>query len=362
MLCRKCKRQIPDDFIFCNYCGAKQTIAAHPKKRGNGQGTVYKLPSGKWQAIVTLGYYTDAKGNRHRRKKTKVFDKKTDAIKALSTLKGAVRQKDLPLATLYEQFSASDEFKNLSATLRRRYDMAWRRWEPIGYKGIASLTVADIEAHIKKQAASYHTAFDMSVLLSHLYKLAIKQEIVQYNKATSIDLPYEKPKPKRQVWTEEEINVFWERLPEYPVLAYVLIMCYSGLRFGELATIKLSDVHLDENYMVGGIKSEAGKNREIPIHSRIKPLIAELVLKNKFTLYEQTSHTFLRYYNACIKELPVRHLPSHTCRHYFFSRMTAAGIQGGIIAEVGGHADYLTTLKNYVRISLSDKLKAVNKI
>ena len=42
--------------------------------------------------------------------------------------------------------------------------------------------------------------------------------------------------------------------------------------------------------------------------------------------------------------------------------MTAEGIQGGVIAEVGGHASYLTTLKNYVRISLADKLKAVNQI
>ena len=362
MLCRKCKRDIPDDSIFCNYCGAKQVIAPHPKKRGNGQGTICKLPSGKWQAIVTLGYYTDAQGKRHRRKKTKVFDKKTDAIKALSTLKGDVRQKDLPLATLYEQFIHSTEFKNLSKTLRRRYEIAWTRWQPLAFTNISELTVADIEAQIKKQAASYNTAFDMSVLLSHLYKLAIKQEIVQYNKCTSVDIPFPRPAPKRQVWTDKEIDSFWAALPDYPVMAPVLIMCYAGLRFGEISTIKLSDIHLDEGYMIGGIKSEAGIDRQIPIHTRIRPLIEQAMRTNKSRLYELGQQGFYKQYYKALEALKVRALPPHTCRHYFFSRLTAAGVQGGIIAEVGGHADYNTTVKNYVRITLEDKLAAVNQI
>ena len=363
MICRKCKRAIPDESAFCNICGAKQTIAPHPKKRGNGQGTVSKLPSGKWQAIVTLGYYTDAKGKRHRRKKTKVFVKKSDAIAALPSLKGTVAHpKDVPLRTLYDQYTNSTEYKNLSRSLRHRYELAWVRWKPIEFTGISVLTVADIEAQIKKQATSFNTAFDMQVLLSHLYKLAIKQEIIQYNKCTSVDLPYQKPAPKRQVWTDKEVDAFWVALPDYPIMAPVLIMCYAGLRFGEISTIKLSDIHLDEGYMIGGIKSEAGIDRQIPIHTRIRPLIEQAMRTNKFRLYEFSQQQFYGQYYKALSAINVRALPPHTCRHYFFSRLTAAGVQGGIIAEVGGHADYNTTIKNYVRISLADKIAAVNQI
>lgn len=363
MICRKCNATIPDGSLFCNLCGTSQTPPApHPKKRGNGQGTICKLPSGKWQAIVTLGYITDESGKLHRKKRTKVFDKKKDAIAALPTLKNTVRPADIPLCTLYNQFTASDHFKDLSDSLRRRYMSAWKRWKSVEYMGIAALTVSDIEAQIKKTAVSYHTAFDMSLLMSHLYKIAIKQEICQVNKVSSIDLPFDAPKPKRLVWTNNDIEAFWKALPGNPVIPYILIMCYSGLRLGELSTVEIKNVHLDENYMIGGFKTDAGTDRQIPIHSMIKPLVAELCLKNKKYLCELTRRKFMIRYWKTIDELKVSHYPPHTCRHYFFSRMTAAGIQGGIIAEVGGHADYLTTLKNYVRIPLADKLDAVNKI
>lgn len=41
----------------------------------------------------------------------------------------------------------------------------------------------------------------------------------------------------------------------------------------ELATLKTADVNLDEQYIIGGMKTSAGKNRTVPIHPRIKHLI-----------------------------------------------------------------------------------------
>lgn len=362
MLCRKCSKEIPDDSLFCNHCGTKQTVSRAPKKRGNGQGTVCKLKSGKWQAIVTLGYVVDANGKRHRKKRTKVFAKKSDAIASLITLKEAVRPLDMSIADLHAQYLQTDDYKNLSLSLRSRYKIAWRRLEPISYKGIASLTVSDIESHFKTAASSYDMVHEMQSLLSHLYRIAIKQEIVQVNKAQSAENPYPHNKPKRSVWSESEVNAFWADLPDHPFTAYILIACYAGLRYGELASIRLSNIHLDENYMVGGIKTEAGTDRQIPIHTRIKPLIATLILQNKTKLLEIPEQRFYTMYTETLKRLDLTPLPFHTCRHYFFSRLTAAGVQGGLIAEVGGHASYMTTLKNYVRISIEDKVDAVNKI
>ena len=71
---------------------------------------------------------------------------------------------------------------------------------------------------------------------------------------------------------------------------------------------------------------------------------------------------FYAAYWEMVERTGIRKLPPHTCRHYFFSRMTAAGVQGGIIAEVGGHANYMITVQNYVRIPLESKLEAVNAI
>ena len=71
---------------------------------------------------------------------------------------------------------------------------------------------------------------------------------------------------------------------------------------------------------------------------------------------------FYASYWETIDRLGIRHLPPQTCRHTYFSMMTAAGVQIGIITKTGGHADYRTTLKNYVKLSLQEKVDAVNKM
>ena len=72
MICIKCGKAIPESSLFCNYCGVKQIKTAHgTKKRGNGQGSAYKLPSGSWAAQITLGYYIQdgVKKPKYKRKK-----------------------------------------------------------------------------------------------------------------------------------------------------------------------------------------------------------------------------------------------------------------------------------------------------
>ncbi len=49
----------------------------------------------------------------------------------------------------------------------------------------------------------------------------------------------------------------------------------------ELLEIESENVHLNERYMIGGVKTEAGKNRVIPIHESIVPLIEYRLSQNR---------------------------------------------------------------------------------
>ena len=71
MLCRKCKKDISEESKFCSYCGAKQNYEKSPKKRTNGEGTVYKDGKGKWIAEYTAGWDVE-NGKLVRRKRRKV--------------------------------------------------------------------------------------------------------------------------------------------------------------------------------------------------------------------------------------------------------------------------------------------------
>lgn len=361
--CRKCKKEMGDT-PFCPYCGTKQEVDQKKtvKRRGNGQGSVFKLPSGKYRAMVTVGSWVDSNGNVHLKRRVKNFAKKSDAIAALPALMQVIEKpKDITLIELYNEFTNGKNYDTLSKSQRDKLGYAWKRLEPISLCGISTLTVHAMQTVIDDATSTYYPARDMKVLLSHLYKIAIKREIVPINKTINIELP-EQPKAKRECWTTEEIEAIWNDYRTHKFTGYVLVMCYAGLRYGELAKMPLSNIHLDEHYMIGGIKTEAGIDREIPLHARIEPVIRNLINSNMTLLLQMNEDNFYNQYWEMVTRTGIRELPPHTCRHYYFSQMTAAGVQGGIIAEVGGHANYLTTLKNYVRVPLADKIAAVNTI
>jgi len=359
--CRRCLKTIPDGSAYCCFCGVKQVISRSSRRRGNGQGSVYKEKNGKYRAIVTVGIYYDDNGKRHQKRITKIFDKKSDAIAALPTLAVMEKPKDITLRELYDIYTKSKDYDALSDSQRQKLGYAWARWAELELRGITTLTVDDLQTQIEAKTSTYYPARDMKVILSHLYKIAQKKEIIGLNKTDMIELPCQ-PKAKRECWTDDEIVAMWEDYKHHPYTGYILIMCYAGLRYGELSKIQLADIHLNESYIIGGIKTEAGIDREIPIHDRIKPVIAAMLPNCRKKLLEMNEDNFYAAYWAMVERTGIRKLPPHTCRHYYFSSMTAAGVQGGLIAEIGGHANYLTTLKNYVRVPLADKIAAVNKI
>lgn len=367
MNCRKCDKPLPDGALFCCWCAADQRTknkTGKPKQRGNGQGCVYKLPNGKYRAVVVLGYYRGDDGKIHKKTKSKIFAKRSDGILAIQELKSTPfmeTRKIYTVSDLYELFQNSKDYNAFSAGHQKKLGYAWNKLEPLHFRPINEITVYEMQAVIDDKAATYDPAKDMKAVMSHLYTLAMKKEIVTFNKTNLLDLP-ESPTAKRERWEDSEIQAFWNDYKTNPFTGYILIMIYAGLRYGEISTITLDNIHYDDYYMIGGIKTDAGINREIPIADEIMPIIKALAEGKRKKLLEMNEDTFYSEYWDVISRLSLRHLPPQTCRHTYFSLMTAAGIQAGIITETGGHASYLTTMKNYVRLSVEEKRSAVNQI
>ena len=63
----------------------------------------------------------------------------------------------------------------------------------------------------------------------------------------------------------------------------ILFAIYSGFRPIEMTMIKTKDIYLDKGYIIGGTKTAAGKNRVVPIHSKIKKIVENRYdIKNSF--------------------------------------------------------------------------------
>ncbi len=63
---------------------------------------------------------------------------------------------------------------------------------------------------------------------------------------------------KKIPFTSEEIKKIWEIVEDVPFADMILIEIYTGFRPIEMAEIKNKNVHLDENYIIGGTKTQAG--------------------------------------------------------------------------------------------------------
>lgn len=367
MLCVNCSLNIPDDAVYCCYCGkllpcGKLTPSKKGKShRARATGSVYKRPDGKYQVTVTLGWYMQD-GVKKRRTKSRTYVKKSDAINAAAGLKGERPSPRETVSELWEMYIQTKPYLALSDSQRDKLGYAYKRLEPVAFLPIAELTVDDLQRVVDGAVQTYYPARDMKVVLSHLYDLAIRREIVSANKSEYIDLP-DAPRAKRETWTDADIDRMWADYASGQLFTgYVLIMCYCGLRYGELAKLELSDIDLDQRYMIGGIKTDAGTDRVIPISQRILPVVRFFYETRRRKLLEMGEDKFYDAYWTMIDRLQLRHLPPQTARHYYFSTLTAAGVQAGVITETGGHASYLTTIKNYVRIPLADKLAAVDLI
>lgn len=375
MICIKCNADIPEGSTYCNMCGQKQTVQTSvrkPKSRGNGQGSVFSVTtrSGKvkYRAEVVLGYYMASDGKLKKRTVSREFERKKDAVLTLPELmrhKGTLPLHVPNLMELHDTYMNGHEYKHLSKSQQDKLSYAWKRLSPLHMRKIDTLTVPDMQCTIDAATDTYYPARDMKVMLSHLYEIAIKHEYVQYNKTEWIDLPSKSDKLPEALNTDE-IQLLWDdyNSTSDTITGYILIMIYAGLRYGELAGLLKENIHLDAEYpyMVGGEKTEAGRNREIPIIEKIEPIVRTMYDRCDVKLLEMSEDTFRKAYWAKIDSLGIRHLPPQICRHTYFSLLTAAGIAPGIITKTGGHTDYRTTLKHYVKLSIKDKYDALNNV
>lgn len=328
------------------------------KSRGNGQGSVYKLPNGKWRAAVVLGY----DGQKKICKTKSGFRTKKEALAHLPILKETKPEIDqnIKFKNIYEEWSES-HYQRISNGAKYGYIAAYKYCHPLYFKKFTELKTSDLQKVVDACEFQRRSKADIKSLFNNLYKYAIENDYCNKNYATFVKLP-PKEKSKKDSFTKEERDKFWVDYNNGQVFTgYILIMIYTGMRYGEMTTIKKENVFLDKKYMIGGIKTEAGIDREIPICDKILPIVSLFYSTGKKKLLEMSEKVFYNNFYETLKRLKIRRLTPHACRHSAATALAELGIPPAIIKEILGHKEYSTTL-GYTHISLSEKLKAVNKM
>lgn len=271
--------------------------------------------------------------------------------------------------TQYVDFMRSLK-KPPSETTIRSWDTGFKSWKPLHHMRFRTITTQQIQKAITAKAdLSRSSVGRMMTVLRSMYKYAIAndlcdRDLTPYIFAEHTDSEEEKHRP----FTDDEIKHLWKH-SSHDMAKATLIMIYTGIRCGEFLQMYKSDVHLDESYMVGGIKTPAGKGRTIPIHDDIKPLIQHFMdTQPGNRLYysvekgdvKTTSHFDRDDWRPFINSIGLEHL-THDCRHTCATKMEQAGISDLHQKLILGHDIKDITRGVYTHVDKSYLIADINR-
>lgn len=244
------------------------------------------------------------------------------------------------------QYSTRAAFKNCS----RLHD-----------KPFCSLTYQDLQDNLDLLANPIdpnskklkHASLELvKNLYNEMYKFALKNDMAEKNYAQYVEIRISDDDEHGEPLSQEELDFYWKH-SSIPEIRTALIMCYSGWRISELADI---EIDLDEMVFRGGMKTNAGKNRIVPIHPCILPLVRLYISEPinypdvyRKRLYEALEGFDLLFYEKngkTQKRTPhdFRHTFSWICDKYevnFLSKQIMLGhaLGADVTNKVYGHRD-----------------------
>lgn len=356
MQCRKCRAEMPDDGKFCPYCGTKQVPEKRKAlKRANGTGTVYKLCGRRKRPWVA----------QKNRVLIGCYETKTAALEALNRLtdKSLGERYNMTFSDVFEAWKL-EHYKSLTKSGQTQYDISYQVFSILHNKKFRDLRTADfqtaLEPHMKK---THSTVSKHKQLITQLSKWAIREELITTNFASFVKLP-ENVKKEKEIFSEADIQKLEKDGSETAKI--ILMLIYTGMRIGELFALPVKDYH--ETYVVGGEKTEAGRNRVIPIRPEGRAYFQYFLanadgplLLSGYTGQHIPANFRRRDYYPLLDKLGISRKTPHATRHTYASRARKDGMPPEILQKILGHADYSTTANIYVHTGVEDLVKAVER-
>lgn len=274
MNCKKCGAVLVDGALFCHMCGRPIVKKQSQKQRGNGQGTVIQLANGKYKAVVTLGYYLTEDGKRRRRTKTKVFEKKKDAVAAIPKLLENQKKEVKRNMTFKHLYDAWLPTHKAGKSTMDCYKSAFKHFESIWWMLVADIDVDDLQECIDDCPHGRRTKENMRTVCSLMYKYGIPRHVIpdSLNLAQYLSVDGDSA-AHRTSFTQEQIDKIQKACGVVPYAEEIYAMCYLGFRPSEFLSLTSENYDSKRSCLTGGAKTAAGKDRTVTISPKIKPII-----------------------------------------------------------------------------------------
>lgn len=393
--CPECAHDVSDKAVSCPNCGYPINMPSttkprirngRPTKMPNAYGSITKM-SGKrrkpYRVRVTDRWVIDDKTGRSKQLRPTLgyFETREEAMIALATYNENpydINADNITFSEVYEKWS-DGYFRTLSnPSSARTIKAAYSYCNGLYNMRMQDIRVSHLEGTIINAQVGDSTKARIKSLFNMLYRYAVANDIVKKDYASVMFAngnPIKRSRTRDVIpFTQEEIQMLWNNLEQIPFVDMILIEIYSGWRPQELAILKTYDVDITSETMCGGLKTDAGKNRIVPIHPLIKPLIEKRMseaatlqseyLFNDANGQQGTYMTYDKYrsrFDKVMKRLNLKHHP-HETRHTFITKAKACGVDEYILKLIVGHAIDDITEKVYTHRTIEQLKNEMEKI
>lgn len=338
------------------------------KKNPNGLGSVYKLSGNRTHPYIarkTSGWTNKPDGTKKQSYYTiGYFKTRSEAIRALNNYinGGIVEVPHLTLGKLYDEW-ADCHFDKISRSTKGQYTAAYKHLNPLCNAKFTTLRTAhfqkcvnDLTRKLKKGSLE-----KIKLLVVMLYDYAMQNDICNKNYGKYIELPKE-TKAEKEIFTDLEIKKLTENI-NLPYADTILIMIYTGMRVNEMLSLTVFNIDTENDLLTCGLKTDAGKNRAVPILPNIKPILKKYADKaENGKLFNISYSLYSKKFKDICSRLGIKNKTPHCCRHTFASLMVRSGVSPQALQRIIGHADYSTTANIYTHLNNGELIKEMSKL
>lgn len=309
--CPECDLQVSDKALMCPHCGYPLKNNSQKSRPRNFSRKHRRLPNGfgqiseikgrnlrkPFRAMVSIGKTSTGRPICKPLKPDSYFATYNEAYTALLEYNRNPYDLD-PAITMQQLYDEWLPKYKANVSTSKPMERAWKCCEPLYNMRVKEVRSRHLKQCVNNEEISARTKGLVKTVLNLLFDYALEYELTDQNYARNFKLDYgvvkeyHKVKNEHLAFSDEDMKTLWANCYDDTV-DIILIQCYSGWRPQELCNIKLADVNLEQNIIVGGMKTDAGKNRIVPIHSRTKPLIVkrynEAVKLNSEYLFNATN-------------------------------------------------------------------------
>ena len=306
------------------------------------------------------------------------FESRTEALIELAKYNEKpydLTNKDITWQEVYEAFYKfkyeTSSKKEYSVSTRNCTRSAYLHCKLLYNKSYRDLKASDFQEVLAAEKDGVTLSHSLQEHIKNLFnqmdKYAMANDIIEKAYSVFSSITVADDDEPGVPFTSDEIKILWKN-KDKPYIDTILIFCYTGWRISELLGMRTENVDLKEMIFTGGLKTSAGKNRIVPIHSAIQDMVRNRFNEeNTYFFMNNTNKMYAGTYTKTFKDALLKigiktFHTVHDCRHTFTSLLDSAGANTVCIDRMIGHKSDSITKNTYTHKDIKELREAIELI